>query len=269
MVKSYKLLIVILTILLVTLACSTILPSDTNEQVPQPNEAVNENPNQAAEEQALVEEIEEPTEPPTIEDPPPAPPESEYNLEVVTHTSYVAYDILNIDGVLKSLDEIPLDFVRVDFTFLDAEGNMVGENFTYSNIQIVQPGETSPFRIMVAEIPENWESYEIALSAQEPFLDPNYSTDFEIVSSDGSTDDFYDYVIEGEIKNVGSIAADFVQIHAALFDAEGNILAGDFTFSEADVIEPGATSTFSINFLNTPAQGVADYQLWVQGSIVE
>lgn len=48
----------------------------------------------------------------------------------------------------------------------------------------------------------------------------------------------------GYVKNNGDTPAEYVEINATGYDAEGNIVANDTTYADDDTIAPGATSPF-------------------------
>jgi hypothetical protein len=56
---------------------------------------------------------------------------------------------------------------------------------------------------------------------------------------------FSDYIV-GEVENNGSGAADFVQVSASFYDANGGIVGREFTYTDPSTIEPGMRSPFEV-----------------------
>lgn len=71
----------------------------------------------------------------------------------------------------------------------------------------------------------------------------------------------------GYVKNNGNTPAEYVEINATGYDAEGNIVANDTTFVDDDAIAPGATSPFGylsdtfIGYLEDPEKKIVRVKL--------
>lgn len=249
MFKS-KLFYVFLILVLAILACGTNTVVSTSE------------PGTISEGQ-----LAEPQDPQEPQEP---KPDTIVAADPIAHNAYLSYDILNIDGLIQNTGNVPVDFVKVIATLRDAGGQLVGSEFTYTSLDVIHPGQTSPFSIGFLEVPPNWVTYEVIVEASEVSLFSISSyTDFEIVSSNGRVGEYTDYEIVGEVKNIGSSTANFVKIAVALYDANGQLLAVDFTFTDLDNLQPDMTSPFSLSILSKAPGDVARYELWVQGSSVE
>ena len=58
-------------------------------------------------------------------------------------------------------------------------------------------------------------------------------------------------------------AAEYVKVIAALYDANGTVIAVDFTYTERDEIESGGRSPFEVLIIDAPRY--TSYKLWVDG----
>ncbi len=70
--------------------------------------------------------------------------------------------------------------------------------------------------------------------------------------------------VVGEVVNANAFDAEFVKIVGTFFDAAGNVIATDFTYSCLDTIPAGGDSPFDLSVLDPPP-GIARYSLQVQG----
>jgi hypothetical protein len=224
-------------------------PAETQEPEGGPvEEAVEEQP----EEQPVEEAAEEPQ------------PEEAIATEVVAinwYTDITGY--LNFVGVIKNTGTVPLEFVKPVVTLRDAQGEMVALEFTYTELDVIEPGGTSPFILFFTDDVGEWTDYEIMVEADEAVFSEPYK-DLEIISHNGSADEFTDYIIEGEVKNIGSEDAVFVEISAALYDADDNLVAVAFTFTVLDTVVAGGTSPFEIFVLDSAGE-IDHYELYVEG----
>ena len=59
---------------------------------------------------------------------------------------------------------------------------------------------------------------------------------------------FDDWSLVGTVKNTGTGTAQYVTVHAAVYDASGKLLDGNYEFAKLDEIPPGGTSPFEMTF---------------------
>jgi hypothetical protein len=59
---------------------------------------------------------------------------------------------LSIDGEVANHGSTPAEFVKVIATLYDTEGKVVGEGYSYTTLDKIPPGDTSPFEISTSHI---------------------------------------------------------------------------------------------------------------------
>jgi hypothetical protein len=69
-----------------------------------------------------------------------------------------------------------------------------------------------------------------------------------VISTSSYTDSGGSVHFVGEVQNVGSVAAEFVQISIDEFDASNTLLATDSTFTAVDILAPAEKSPFDATF---------------------
>jgi hypothetical protein len=169
-------------------------------------------------------------------------------------------------GLVTNTGEFELSFVELNFTLRDESGIPVASDYTYSLLDVIPPGGSSPFTMYFFDIPyAPWESYEIIIDGElNDFFSPYL--DYEIVSASLQEGDS-GYEIAGEIQNTGLRNAEFTAIYAVVYNSSNEIIAADFTFSEAEVIAPGESSNFVLSILDTIGDVQPDhFELYIEGS---
>lgn len=262
---SFFILVIAFTILACVSNSTTVTTPVTVDVEDQSN---NDTVNNTAQNDSVVQEQEPQEEAPLVE--PTSPPEpttlpAQVSTEVTVSNYFISYDYLYIIGIVKNTGNVPVDFVKVVAALRDDNNTLVSSEYSYTSLDVIPPGESSPFSVVFFENPEGWSSYDLTVQANESDWMEAY-TDFEILSHNGKPGSFADYEIVGEVKNIGSSRATFVEIVAALFDADGNIIGVDFTYTDLDIVDPEGTSPFSLSVLSTAEGEVDSYQLWVEAS---
>ncbi len=168
-------------------------------------------------------------------------------------------------GIIKNSGNVDLEFTEAIATLRDDSGTLVGSASSFSTLDIIRPGEISPFKILFLNTPANWTKYEIVVQGQEASFLSSYR-DFEIVSSQGKTADFGVYTIVGEVKNIGNKDAEFVEIIAIMYDANGKIIGTESTFAKLDKVVAGSTSPFEVLVLSIADGAIDHYDLIVEGT---
>ena len=169
--------------------------------------------------------------------------------------------------LVENTGDVGLEFVEASVTLKDSAGNIVANENFYSTVDLVVPGGRAPISLYWSDGVPEWDTYEIFVEGDEESDFFSYYTDMEVTSSELSEDDFGGYEIIGEVQNTGGLAAEFVTIVAILYDADGRIVGEGFTFADADVMQPGDTSPYTL-FVFSTAGEVATYELIAEGSEV-
>ena len=54
----------------------------------------------------------------------------------------------DITGQVKNIGNGFAEYVKIIFTFYDNIGNMIGTDYTYSNVDKLNPGQKAPFSLI-------------------------------------------------------------------------------------------------------------------------
>jgi hypothetical protein len=73
--------------------------------------------------------------------------------------------------------------------------------------------------------------------------------------------------VAGEVRNTTTDYMDYVEITGTFFDASGQVVASEYTFTHVDLVAPGDTAGFDLGLANGAGLGVSRYELAVQGEV--
>jgi hypothetical protein len=87
------------------------------------------------------------------------------NLVINSHKSSQSGNYLSIDGEIVNHGSTPAEFVKIIATLYDADGKVVGEGYSYSTLDKIPPGGTSPFEISTSHF-DNYDHYVLLVEGQ-------------------------------------------------------------------------------------------------------
>jgi hypothetical protein len=159
-----------------------------------------------------------------------------------TGSHYLVGEVLN--GTADTLR-----FVEVLATFYDADGQPAGTGSTFTELSIIEPGNTAPFKLTTLNPP--------ALGHYDLRVDYTTTTQppirLEITGHSGSVGDSGWYYVTGEVRNPHDFTVKFPEIVATYFSATHEVVRVEVDFAEVDPLEPGHSSPFEVVLTDPPA----------------
>jgi hypothetical protein len=67
------------------------------------------------------------------------------DLVILSHSTATEYDWLHIRGEVSNTGSTDAEYVKIVATLYDAASNVIGVGFTYTELDVVAAGDTSPF----------------------------------------------------------------------------------------------------------------------------
>ncbi len=186
----------------------------------------------------------EPTVPPVSPTDTPLPPTPTPGpiLEFLTAVNYTdSIDYEHIIGVIQNVSDKPLDFVKVVATVYDADGNVAGTGFTYTDLDTLAPGEKSTFDVTADDWGE-WATFNLQAEGNQAQNMPR--RDVMCASHRQYIDDIGYLHVQGEVSNQGAGPASFVKVIVTFYKADGEIAGSTFVYTDLDTVAPGGTSPF-------------------------
>lgn len=191
----------------------------------------------------------------------------EADLTILYHSNYVdIIDTLHIIGEVQNNGTVPLYWCQVIATFYNSSDDMVAIDYAYTDVDVINVNETSPFEILFFEetqIPKiDYYTLELDFDVTSP-LTPA----LEMLSNSSYVDTNGWLHIIGEIENNGTETATYVEIVASLYDSEGNIVLKDFTYTTPSEIDSGEKAPFEITIIDDERVPLVEtYSLSVQSN---
>ena len=152
-------------------------------------------------------------------------------------------DWLDIYGEIQNNSESPMSWVKISAALFDANGEILNTNYNYSMLDLIPPGGNSPFSMSMTSEWSGFTDYQLFIEAD--IEDEPFELQVEVVSVETREESEWCYA-EGEVKNISDEPLDLVNVVAGFYDADGNIIDTGWDFAEANTLEPGATSEYSI-----------------------
>ena len=193
----------------------------------------------------------------------PGDEEASKDLQFLSFDDYVSSDYLNVVGEVQNSSDVPAEYVKISLILFDEDDKIVATDFTYTDLDVIPPGDKAPFRLITDEY-EGAVRYELLVEGDPAELGPQ---GLEILSSSDEVDSLGFFIITGEVQNNGEQVAEFVKIVATLYNANDELLGSDFTYIEPDELAPGATEPFELIIFGWMEEkgDIDHYELQVEG----
>ena len=153
-------------------------------------------------------------------------------------------------GEIVNTTNVPITNVQVRVMLFDAVGERVAEADTFAAVDLISPGERSPFGILFTKPPANWANSQVTLvrgEAAGEMSDSYVSISLAEVTGQPSGPQFH---VSGVARNnSGEQNAGSVRVIATTYDDQGVVTGMRQTKAEIDgSLAPGATAPFSLLF---------------------
>ena len=89
-------------------------------------------------------------------------------VTVTSHRGSLSeYGIYSVVGEVENPYDFPIEYVMIAATFYDSAGNVVRAGYTYTNLDILQAGQSSPFDLSILDPPPELDHYELQTQARK------------------------------------------------------------------------------------------------------
>ena len=171
-------------------------------------------------------------------------------------------------GSLECLGEVfnpgpnALTSVQLQITLLDKNNQALLQTAFYVALEVVQPAQASPFRVLFTDPPPTFEKFEVKALRGE-LVDPkNRFTQMRITRRDGKQEGA-GFKVTGEAQNTDTVAATRSRIIVTTYDANRLVIGYRFLPLSETSIAPKATISFEMSLLSA-APTVADFSVSVE-----
>jgi len=200
---------------------------------------------------------------PTTTNPPTTQP-PEDPVEILSYTGVKDdYGYYTIYGEVQNNLGYNLEYVKIVASYYDNRGQFLGSSFTFTEMDILKPGQKSPFEL--SSFPDTFTPSEVELQVT---YSRAYSKPFEgitILNHSGKSSTYGCYEVIGQVQNNSNVDASYVKIVCTYYNGNGKVIGCAFCFTDIDTLRPGQKSPFELTSYPleiTPAY----YELQVQAS---
>jgi hypothetical protein len=177
--------------------------------------------------------------------------EATSNFNILSDQGFVAITgAYYIVGEVQNVGSQPQKYVEIIATFYSSNGTMVGTDYTYADLDVINPGCKSPFWLIFTEttqIPQI-DHYTLTVSSSVATSLPE---NLNILSSSSYVSISGNLHVIGEIQNLGSGNATFVRLIATFYDQTGKVVGSDYTYSNPYDLASGQKAPFDLIYIYT------------------
>jgi len=187
--------------------------------------------------------------------------QSSRNYTLLSTREYIdVLDNLVLVGEFRSDEAINTRFVEAIVTFYDSDGNVYDVDSSYAAVDILRPGQKSPFRVSVEYSPEIADK-RIQFEGRETYEES--SRNYTLLSTREYIDVLDNLVLVGEFRSDEATNTRFVEAIVTFYDGDGNIYNFDRGYAAVDIVRPGQQSPFRVSVDYSPE--IADKRIQFQG----
>jgi LysM repeat protein len=191
--------------------------------------------------------------PPAKEGPdnPPTPTATPLPLDITAiNFQKTSQDTLWCLGVVTNPGPLPLTQVVIEASLLDSGGALLAREAAFTQLDVLQPGRSSPFAILFDSPPSSFAQYQIGAVSALPWSEQTrYYFDLEVFDLQGSPEGIATYRVTGQLRNRGLIDAEAIRLVIVAYDQDERLLAQRQAELAVNILKAGATTPFEIDLI--------------------
>ncbi len=191
---------------------------------------------------------------------PTGPPPAQGDVVVRSHRSYRVGNTLVVVGEVLNRGGVDVYAVTVSAAFYDGSGRLVATETQVTLLPWTGPGQTTPFRLELANAPASVERYELSLRWDDVSV-----LDFvrlTLVSQEVRREE--GLVVEGQVRNDHPFPVTGIQVAATFYDARGQVVETARGLVEAESVAPGGAADYTVQ-VGQPELPFERVEVQVQG----
>ena len=168
----------------------------------------------------------------------------ENGLAILSYSSYEDIQgLFRIVGEVENKGQNNSEKNKVTATFYDEKGMPEMSVSNYCYIDIIKPGDKSPFEIVCPSAPKV-DGFSITVEGQVTDKQPHVNMELGEVETVINTDG-YD-VITGQVTNTNEKSIDIAMVVGSFYDSKGTIITVRMTFCDRHPLNPNETAGFTM-----------------------
>jgi hypothetical protein len=159
------------------------------------------------------------------------------------------FNTLTIAGEVRNDSNQDVGQTNITVTFYDAAGATIDMAHGETMLEIIPPGETSPFLITLTR-PTGLASYSLRAVARP--VTPKSKAQLTVVEVKRFEDEAGFFHIKGLIQNVGNVVAKRTKVAAVIYGRDGRVINVGFTYVTPPNLAPGEQASYDVIFTYYP-----------------
>ncbi len=185
--------------------------------------------------------------------PAPAPtalPPNAVLLGLLSDHNYAdSFNTLTIVGEVRNDSPVPVGQAVINVVFYDTQGNVIDTARGETLLDILGPGETSPFVITLTR-PPGLDSYSLTAVAQP--AEARLAPQLAVIEERRFEDAVGFFHVKGTVENVGDTTARRVKVAAVIYGRDGQVINVGFTYVDPPTLPPGQQARYDVIFSYYP-----------------
>ncbi|MBN2304537.1 MAG: DUF3426 domain-containing protein, partial [Anaerolineae bacterium] len=178
--------------------------------------------------------------------------------------------VFHLTGEAVNTTPNPLEAVRLSGVLYDAQGRRLAEQSDILSLDVLGPGQGAPFDLRFeGGKPATAVRYELGVAgrAAEYALQDFYGPEnFSVANDEAIYTAQNTLVIQGDLANTGPSVAEAVKVIAAIWDAQGRVVAADTVYITQPRLVPQEAVAFEVPFYEVGGSALT-YTLTVVGTV--
>jgi hypothetical protein len=171
-------------------------------------------------------------------------------LGLVTDNDFTdEFNTLTIVGEIRNDTNLNVGQTAIDVTFYDQTGVVIGAAEGAAMLEVIPPGEKSPFIITLSR-PSGFASYSLRAIARP--VAAKQTAQLSVVEVRRFEDNAGFFHIKGVVKNVGNVIARRVKVAASIYGRDNGVINIGFTYVDPPVLGPGEQAAYDVIFAYYP-----------------
>ena len=176
-------------------------------------------------------------------------------LQVTQVSGYIdTFESLEVVGLVQNQTDRTVDMIEVEVQVLDAGGNEIYTDKTFTALDRLAPGEEAPFSLTVYEDLGGADSSYVAYVVGNGTIDDLKRTEVRVTHMQMTIDKDGDIYVTGELVNDNDNPVIVNSMAAATFDSTNQILTANYQSVLNRYIEPGQSGYFRVS-MSGPISG--------------
>jgi len=196
------------------------------------------------------------------------PAKATVELNILNDTGYLDdYGWYHVPGEVENVGDQAVKYVRIKVFFYNASDDLLCTKDRRTELDTINPDRKSPFEVTLSNEVLASEVDHYSLTVLSYDVTSAKPIGLKILTNNSYIDEWGDMIINGTIKNIGTETAENLKVIATYYDADGNVMAVEYSYTDPINIEPGLVFPFEIElYEDERIPYITSYELTAESS---